>query len=177
MYHHMKCTDSAVSLVLSRSQYVHENTKFSLQSFSSKQILLLLHSFYICDRKPIFAHKWLHLFKQESPPSGNHKRHSDCNITCQCQQFPERGLLPSTPAEGAPIQSQYGGGRGTPGIPSSPDRGVPPSIRKGRYSHTPSGRMKVPSLLERMGVHAPSWDRGTPCQDWMGVSHPLGWGR
>ena len=29
----MKCTDSDVSLVLSRSQYVHENTEFSLQSF------------------------------------------------------------------------------------------------------------------------------------------------
>ena len=51
----MKCTYSDVSLVLSRSQYVHENTEFSLQSFSSKQILLLLRSFRVCDRKPIFA--------------------------------------------------------------------------------------------------------------------------
>ena len=52
----MKCTDSDVSLVLSRSQYVYENAKFSLQSFSSKQISLLLPSFHVCDRKPIFAY-------------------------------------------------------------------------------------------------------------------------
>ena len=52
----MKCTDSDVSLVSSRSQYVYENTKFSLRLFPSKQILLLLHSFCVCDRKLDFAH-------------------------------------------------------------------------------------------------------------------------
>ena len=53
MYLHMKCTDSGVILVLARSQY--ESTEVSLQSFSSKQILLKLRSFRVCDRKPIFA--------------------------------------------------------------------------------------------------------------------------
>ena len=56
MYLHIKCTDSDVLLVLVRSQYVHENTKFSLQSFSSKQISLKLRSFCVCDRKLDFAH-------------------------------------------------------------------------------------------------------------------------
>ena len=51
----MKCTASSVLLVLARSQYVHENTEVSLQSFSSKQISLLLHSYRVCDRKPNFA--------------------------------------------------------------------------------------------------------------------------
>ena len=52
----MKCTDSDVSLVLSRSQYVHENTEFSLQSFSSNQFSLLQRNFHDCDGKWIFAH-------------------------------------------------------------------------------------------------------------------------
>ena len=57
MYLHMKCTDSNVLLVLSRSQYVHENTEFSLQSFLSKQILLLLRSFYF-----VIGNQFLHIF-------------------------------------------------------------------------------------------------------------------
>ena len=56
MYLHIKCTDSDVLLVLARSLYVHKNTKFSLQSFLSKQILLKLCSFRVCNRKPDFAH-------------------------------------------------------------------------------------------------------------------------
>ena len=58
MYFHLKCTDSDVSLILIRSQYVHENTECQTHicllclTFSSKQISLLLHSFCVCDRKP-----------------------------------------------------------------------------------------------------------------------------
>ena len=52
----MKCTDSNMLLVLARSQYVHENNEFSLQSFLSKQFMLLQHNFHICDGKSIFAH-------------------------------------------------------------------------------------------------------------------------
>ena len=52
----MKCTDSNMLLVLARSQYVHENTEFSLQSFSSKQFSLLQGNFRVCDGKSIFAH-------------------------------------------------------------------------------------------------------------------------
>ena len=56
MYHLMKCTDSDVLLVLSRSQYVNENSKFSLQSFSSKQILLVQHSFQF-----VIGNQFLHI--------------------------------------------------------------------------------------------------------------------
>ena len=57
MYLHMKCTDSGVLLVLARSRYVHENTVFSLQSFSSKQISLKLLSFHF-----VIENWFLHFF-------------------------------------------------------------------------------------------------------------------
>ena len=53
----MKCTDSNVSLVPARSLYVHENTKFSLQSFSSKQFLLLQHYIHF-----VMENGFLHIF-------------------------------------------------------------------------------------------------------------------
>ena len=53
----MKCTDSDVSLVLSRSQYVHENTKFSLQSFLSNQFSLLQ-----CYIHFVMGNGFLHIF-------------------------------------------------------------------------------------------------------------------
>ena len=55
----MKCTDSGVLLVLARSKYVHENTEFSLQSFSSKQILLKLRSFCF-----VIGNQFLHFFPE-----------------------------------------------------------------------------------------------------------------
>ena len=53
----MKCRDSDVSLILVGFQYVHENTEFSLQSFSSKQILLLQ-----CYIHFVMGNGFLHIF-------------------------------------------------------------------------------------------------------------------
>ena len=113
MYHHMKCTDSDVSLVLSKSQYVHENTEFSLQSFSSKSGHLDLSLFLFLVKYSV-GNKFLELAHMQFPIQDHYihtSRHRKdtirskwtlfcvCSYVCNalewetaCEQAPKKGF-------------------------------------------------------------------------------------